>query len=105
MEDKAIAEAENENTTLKELTERNVKIFLGELKNLRVKTPDYFPRSSTSVGQAVRLIESLLKKGYAYWYKGNVYYDPLKFKGFGKLYGLDMSKWPKRKRRFHGPTY
>lgn len=105
VEDKAIAEAENENTTLTELTERNVKIFLEELKNLRVKTPDYVPRSSTSVDQAVRIIESLLKKGYAYWYKGNVYYDPLKFKGFGKLYGLDMSKWPKGKRRFHKDTY
>ena len=105
VEDKAIAEAEKGHVSAKELTERNIKIFLEELKNLRAKTPDYLPRSSTSVDQAVRLIEVLLEKGYAYWYKGNVYYDPLKFKGFGKLYGLDMSKWPKKKRRFHKDTY
>ena len=28
------------------------------------------------------------------------YFDPLKFPGFGKLYGLDMSRWPKKKRHF-----
>ena len=105
VEDKAIAEAEKERTSLKELTERNTEIFLKELKNLRVRTPQYIPKSSTSVDQAVLLIKVLLKKGYAYWYNGNVYYDPLKFKGFGKLYGLDMSKWPKKKRRFHKDTY
>jgi cysteinyl-tRNA synthetase len=41
----------------------------------------------------------------AYWHGGNVYHDPLKFKGFGKLYGLDMTRWPKVRRRFHKDTY
>ena len=27
----------------------------------------------------------------------DIYFDPTKFKGFGKLYGLDMTKWPKKK--------
>ncbi len=109
VEDKALAEAENQEIPLKELTDGNIETFISELKSLKVKIPDYLPRSSTSVNQAVSLIEILLEKGYAYWYthKGrkNVYYDPLKFDGFGKLYGLDMSKWPKKKRRFHKDTY
>jgi cysteinyl-tRNA synthetase len=29
----------------------------------------------------------------------------LTFPGFGKLYGLDMSRWPVKKRRFHKDTY
>jgi len=105
VEDKAIAEAEKKGTPLKKMTERNAKTFLKELKLLSAKTPDYLPRSSTSVEQAVYLIEELLKMGYAYWHRGNVYYDPLKFKGFGKLYRLDMTRWPKVKRRFHKDTY
>lgn len=105
VEDKAIAEAEKEGVTLKELTERNAKIFLKELKMLKAKIPTFIPRSSTSVDQAVSLIEKLLENGYAYWHGGNVYYNPLKFKGFGKLYGLDISKWPKTKKRFHKDTY
>ena len=105
VEDKAIAEAEKEKTTLKELTQRNSEIFLKELQKLGAKKPDYITRSSTSVDHAVRLITTLLQKGYAYKYRGNIYYDPLKFKDFGKLYRLDMSRWPKKKRRFHKDTY
>lgn len=105
VEDKAIAEAEKEGITLKELTKRNAEIFLEEFKKLGVETPTHIPRSSTTVNQAVQIIETLLEKDYAYWFKGNVYFDPLKFKGFGKLYGLDMTKWPKEKQRFHKDTY
>ena len=105
VEDKAIAETEKEGITLKELTERNTKIFLDELQKLGAKMPTHFPKSSTSVEQAVNIIQALLKKGYAYWHGGNIYFDPLKFKDFGKLYGLDMRRWPKEKRRFHKDTY
>jgi cysteinyl-tRNA synthetase len=34
-----------------------------------------------------------------------VYFDPLKFDEFGKLFKLDMNDWPKKKRRFHQDTY
>jgi len=109
VEDKALAEAENKNINLKELTDSNIETFISELKHLKVKIPDYLPRSSTAVDQAVHIIAILLEKSYAYPYthKGrkNIYYDPLKFDGFGKLFGLDMSKWPKKKRRFHRDTY
>lgn len=105
VEDKAIIQAEKEGVSLEKLTSRNLKIFLEELRMLRAETPTYLVRSSTSVKQAAHLIEALLKKGYAYWHRGNVYYDPLKFSGFGKLYGLDVNEWPKEKRRFHRDTY
>lgn len=109
VEDKALAEAENQNITLKELTDGNIETFMNELKNMKIKIPNYLPRSSTTVDQAVHLIKILLEKGYAYRYthhgRRNIYYSPLKFDEFGKLFGLDMSKWPKKKRRFHKDTY
>jgi len=105
VEDKAIAEAQKEGKSLKKLTDQNLDFFLNELKKLGAETPTYIARASTSVNQAVKIIEILLKKGYAYLYNDNVYYDPSKFKGFGRLYRLDMTKWPKRKKRFHKDTY
>jgi len=105
VEDKAIAEAKVEGTALKALTDRVAKQFLEDAELLRMKPPTYNPRSSTTVDQAVHLIKILLEKGYAYRHGGDVFYDPLKFKGFGKLYGLDMSRWPKEKRRFRKDTY
>ena len=67
--------------------------------------PERIPRSSTSVEQAVYLIRKLLEKGCAYRHKGDIFFDPLKFEGFGKLFRLDMSKWPKTRKRFKQDTY
>ncbi len=105
IEDKAILEAEKEKTTVKRLTDRNIGQFLKETDALGMKRPDFLPRASEHVEHAVAIIEELLKREVAYWHQGNVYFDPLKFKGFGKLFGLDMTIWPKNKRRFHQDTY
>lgn len=105
VEDKAIIQANKEKKSLKTLTEKNLKIFLEDIEFLKIKSPSYMPRSSTTIDQSVQLIKMLLKKGFAYWNEKSVYFDPLKFESFGKLANLDMSKWPKVKRRFHKDTY
>ena len=105
VEDKAISEAKKEHLSVQKLTDRNIKMFVGEMKLLKVKVPDLLPRASDHVDQAVRIILDLLERGMAYWYRGNIYFDPLKYEGFGKLFGLDMSRWPKSRKRFHKDTY
>ncbi len=105
IEDKAVEAAEAEGMDVTELTERVANTFHEEAELLRIKPPTYNPRSSTSVDQAVFLIKELLKNEIAYWHEGDVFYDPLKFSGFGRLFGLDMKKWPKEKKRFKKDTY
>jgi cysteinyl-tRNA synthetase len=105
IEDKALAEAERIGTNVRDLTEANARHFQEECGLLRIAVPEWLPRSSTTVDQALGLIRILLEKGYAYAYRGDIYFDPLKFAGFGRLYGLDMSRWPKTKRRFKQDTY
>lgn len=105
VEDKAIAEAEKEGISVEKLTGSIAEQFYKDCKLLRIKLPDFIPRSSTCVDQAVELIRVLMQKGYAYRHDGDVFYDPLKFKGFGKLFRLDMKRWPQEKRRFRRDTY
>ena len=105
IEDKSIQEAKKQKTTVRRLTEKNIRTFITEMKALEMKIPDYLPKASDCVDEAVQIIERLLALKTAYWHNGNVYFDPLKFPGFGKLYGLDMSRWPSKKRRFHRDTY
>ena len=109
VEDKTFVEASKQKVSPSELTHTNIEIFLDELRNLKVKIPNHIERSSSSIEEAVDLIKILLEKGYAYWYtyrgRKNVYFDPLKFDDFGKLYGIDMKKWPKQRRRFHRDNY
>jgi cysteinyl-tRNA synthetase len=105
IEDKAIKEAHKKGISVEKLTRENIDGFLREMNLLRIKTPDYLPRASDHVEAAAAMIERLLEFKIAYRHQGNIYFDPLKFPGFGKLYGLDMSRWPTRKRRFHRDTY
>ena len=105
VEDKAIQEAKANDKSLKTLTDENIDNFVQEMKLLRLKIPDYPVRASEAIEESVEIVEELLRLKIAYWYRGNVYFDPLKFPGFGKLYGLDMTKWPAKKRRFHKDTY
>jgi cysteinyl-tRNA synthetase len=105
IEDKAIKEAEKRNTSVKAITDQNIATFLKEMQSLRIKKPDFLPRASDAVEKAVEIIERLVDLKIAYWYEGNCYFDPLKYPGFGELYGLDMQKWPKDKKRFHKDTY
>ncbi len=105
VEDKAIAEAARKNLSLHELTQPVADHFLRESRLLKIKLPDHIPRSSTNVDQGVYLIERLLEKGYAYRYGKDVFYDPLQFDNFGKLYGLEMKRWPQKRVRFYKDTY
>jgi cysteinyl-tRNA synthetase len=105
IEDKALKEAHRKKTSLRGLTSKNIETFLGEMQALRMKIPDYLPRASEHVDEAVRIIGQLIEQGVAYRHESNIYFDPLKFPGFGKIYGLDMTTWPAKKVRFHRDTY
>jgi cysteinyl-tRNA synthetase len=105
VEDKAIETARVQGLSLKELTGPVEGRFFKEIELLAIKPPEFIIHASSCIDQAVHLIKILLDKGYAYWHEHDVFYNPLKFQGFGKLYGLDMSRWPKKKRRFRRDTY
>ena len=105
IEDKALAQAEKEGMSLPDLTGRVAEEFFRDACLLRMKPPTYNPRSSTTIEYAVEIIERLLEKGVAYRYGPDIYFDPLKFRGFGKLFRLDMSRWPKKRRHFGKDTY
>jgi cysteinyl-tRNA synthetase len=105
VEDKMLEEAVQEGRRPQAIAAEVGRRFLRETSRLRVKLPAQIARASESVPQAVSLIQRLLDQGVAYWYRGNVFFDPLKVKDFGKLYRLDMTRWPKRKVRFKKDTY
>ena len=105
IEDKALKEAKKRHQSVTHLTEENIRKFIEEIDFLRMKIPDYLPKASDAIDEAVEIISRLLDLKVAYWNRGNVYFEPLKFPGFGEIYGLDMTRWPSKKRRFHRDTY
>lgn len=105
VEDKALREARDRSMPLRDLTNENTHLFLDGARMLGVTIPAELHRASDNVEAAVDLIRRLLEKGHAYRHEGDIFFDPLTYDGFGKLFGLDMSRWPKKKRRFRQDTY
>ena len=105
VEDKTISEASKEKSSVKDITENAAEFFYREAEDLKIRLPLDIPKSSTSVNEAAMIIARLIEKGYAYRHGDNIFFDPLKKEDFGKLYRLDMSKWPEKKMRFKKDTY
>lgn len=105
VEDKAIGEARQKGVGLADLRRPVEAAFFKECELLGIHLPDTIPRASTSVDAAVDLVRRLVERGHAYWHQGEVFFDPLTYDGFGRIYGLDMDRWPKKKVRFRRDTY
>ncbi|GBD35221.1 Cysteine--tRNA ligase [bacterium HR36] len=85
VDDKLIARAREENTTVRELAERNTADYLECLRALGVEGIRYMPRATDHIPDMIRLIEGLLAKGHAYVANGDVYFDVTSDPDYGKL--------------------
>jgi cysteinyl-tRNA synthetase len=90
IEDKIIRDANKQKIKYQELTSKYEKIFLENLEELNIEMPEYLPRATEEIPEMIKIIEKLLKSGYAYKSDdGSVYFSIGKFKNYGKLSGLD----------------
>ena len=105
IEDKAISEAKKRQTNVKALTDDVLAIFREGLDGFGFIMPDHLIPATSIIEQSVKIIQNLVVKGIAYEYNGDYFFDPLKIRDFGKLFKLDMSRWPEQKRRFKKDTY
>ncbi|WEU40244.1 MAG: cysteine--tRNA ligase [Candidatus Odinarchaeum yellowstonii] len=85
IDDKTIRESGREGVSLKEFTDKYIKVFFNGLETLNIKLADIYPRATENIEDMVKLTKHLLNKGYAYYKSGSVYYDISRFKEYGKL--------------------
>lgn len=85
IDDKLINKANEEGITVPEVAERYIKEFWTDAKGLNVRPATVHPRATENIDEIIRLISTLIEKGYAYTAGGDVYYRAKKFEGYGKL--------------------
>ena len=85
IDDKILKRAKEENITMEEVSEKNIKEFHKDMDSLGILRPDSMPRATKQICNICSLIEVLEKKGFAYSIDGDVYYSVLKNKSYGKL--------------------
>ncbi len=92
VDDKMIKKSNEEGITLAELGDRYIDEYYIDAKGLGVGKATIHPRATHCIGDIIKIIESLIEKGYAYESGGDVFYSTKKFNGYGKLSHLPMDQ-------------
>jgi cysteinyl-tRNA synthetase len=92
LDDRAIAGAAAASQGLKEFTTRFREALQQDLRDLRIAEGSLYPLASEHVDDMVALTRRLLERGFAYEKLRSVYFDISRFKNYGRLSRLDLSK-------------
>ncbi len=74
-EDKMLKGARREHKTVMEIARFYTDAFFADCEKLNIKRPDVIEPATSCIPEFISMIETLLKKGYAYEAGGNVYFD------------------------------
>lgn len=77
-EDKMLAGAKREHKTVLEIAKFYTDAFFDDCKKLNIKRPDVVEPATHCIPEFIKMVDTLLKKGYAYEAGGNVYFDTSK---------------------------
>jgi cysteinyl-tRNA synthetase len=87
IEDKIINKANKEKVGYQDITDKYTQAFIEDIQRLGVGKIDAMPFATKMIDKIIELIEKIIENGYAYVEDGNVYFDVLSFKDYGKLSG------------------
>jgi cysteinyl-tRNA synthetase len=89
VDDKTIAGAREEGTSLREYTDRYTVTFFEDLKTLNIEPVEHNPRATESVDAMVDIMTRLNEKGIMYSKEGSLYFSIARFASYGRLSRLD----------------
>lgn len=92
LDDNTIAGSEKAGVSLREFTDGYIAEFRQAMEILGIREATGYPRASEHVGDMIEITHELIHKGYAYEKHGSIYFDISKFKRYGHLSGVDLSK-------------
>ena len=81
-EDKMLKGAKREKKTVMQIAEFYTNAFFEDCKKLNIKTPDVVAPATSCIDEFIKVIESLIEKGFAYEAGGNIYFDTSKLKQY-----------------------
>lgn len=81
-EDKMLKGARREHKTVLEIAKFYTDAFFEDCSKLRIRTPDVVQPATGCIDDFIKVITSLLEKGYAYIAGGNVYFDTSKLEKY-----------------------
>ncbi|MFA4843254.1 MAG: cysteine--tRNA ligase [Candidatus Omnitrophota bacterium] len=83
---------EDLNQAVSKVSRNYLAAYQKDMQELAIMPPDAEPKASEYIGEMVKFIEGLVKKGAAYQAGGDVYFDIVKAKGYGKLSNQSLER-------------
>ena len=81
-EDKMLKGAKREHKTVMEIAKFYTDAFFEDCKKLNIKKPDVVEPATSCIDEFIEMVQSLIKKDYAYIAGGNVYFDTSKLEKY-----------------------
>ena len=81
-EDKMLKGAKREKKTVMEIAQYYTDCFFADCKKLNIRRPDIIDPATACIDEFIKVIVSLIEKGYAYEAGGNIYFDTSKLEQY-----------------------
>ncbi|MBE6891863.1 MAG: cysteine--tRNA ligase [Ruminococcaceae bacterium] len=81
-EDKMLKGAKREKKTVMDIAKFYTDAFFADCAKLNIKTPDVVVPATSYIDEFIKVITSLIEKGYAYEAGGNIYFDTSKLEQY-----------------------
>jgi cysteinyl-tRNA synthetase len=92
IEDKIIKKANEEKVDFRVITDRYIKAFLDNIKNLKIGGFSRMPLATEMIPEIINIIRKIIENGYGYEVDGDVYFEVGRFPDYGKLSGQDITE-------------
>lgn len=91
VDDKIINKAIEQNITTKEVTDKYIKAYMKDARDLNLDEDDTIhPKATETMDEIIEFVNDLVEMGAAYESEGDVYFDISKAKDYGKLSGKNI---------------
>ena len=85
IDDKIIARSTEEGVSYRELSDKYIEEYAGDMERLRVMPAHVYPLATEAIPRMQEIIRRLVEKGHAYESGGDVYFRVSGCEGYGKL--------------------
>jgi len=92
IDDKIIRKANDEKISPAEVAEKYSNEFFKDIKALKVKPADFYPKATQHMQEIMQMISTLESKNKAYNVDGNVFFEVKSFSDYGKLSGKNIDE-------------
>jgi cysteinyl-tRNA synthetase len=90
--DKSLKGSEKAGMNLADYSDKYLRIFLEDVRFLQIRPDNIYVRASEDVDAALKIVEKLVDRGYAYEKLHSVYFDISKLGDYGSLSNIDPAK-------------